>query len=36
MDLKQTREDSVDWIHLVYDRDKWWAAVNVVINPWVP
>jgi hypothetical protein len=25
----------VEWIHLVQDRDCWWALVNVVINLWV-
>jgi hypothetical protein len=22
----------VDWIHLAYDRDQWWAVVNTVMN----
>jgi hypothetical protein len=28
--------DEVDWIHLAEDRDKWHAAVNRVMNIWVP
>jgi hypothetical protein len=24
------------WIYLAQDRDKWQAAVNVVMNLWVP
>jgi hypothetical protein len=27
---------SMDWIHLAEDRDKWLAAVNTVVNFWVP
>jgi len=26
----------IDWIDLVEDRDRWWALVNVVMNPKVP
>jgi len=32
MDLKQVEWESVDWIHLPRDRDKWWALVNTVIH----
>jgi hypothetical protein len=36
MDLKEIKCEGVDWIHLVQDRDWWWALVNTVINLWVP
>jgi hypothetical protein len=36
MDLQEVRWDSMDWIDLNQDRDKWWALVNVVRNLWVP
>jgi hypothetical protein len=26
----------VDWIHLVWDRNHWWALVNTVLNLRVP
>jgi len=26
----------VDWIDLAWDRDKWWAVVNSVMNSSVP
>ena len=29
-------EGGIDWIDLVEDRDRWWALVNVVMNPKVP
>jgi hypothetical protein len=36
-DLKETRCEVVDWIHLAQDKDQWWAAaVNTVMNFWVP
>jgi len=25
-----------DWIHLVQDRNRWQALVNIVMNLWVP
>ena len=25
-----------DWINLGYDKDKWLAVVNTVMNLWVP
>jgi hypothetical protein len=25
----------VEWIHLAQDRDRWWAVVNMVMNPQV-
>jgi len=27
--------ESMDWIHLAQDRDKWWSLVNIVMNLWV-
>jgi hypothetical protein len=31
MDLNETGW-GVDYIHLIQDRDQWWAAVNTVMN----
>jgi len=28
MDLKETGWEGVDWIHLIQDRDQWWAPVT--------
>jgi hypothetical protein len=27
-------QEFVDWIHLVQDRDQWWAFVNMMMNLW--
>jgi len=35
-DLKEIRCEGVGWIHVVQDRDKWWALVNTVMNLWIP
>jgi hypothetical protein len=32
MDLRETGWESVDWIRLAQDRDRWRAAVNAVNN----
>jgi hypothetical protein len=36
MDLREIGFGDVDWIHLVQDRDRWWAVVNMVMNLRVP
>jgi type I site-specific restriction-modification system R (restriction) subunit len=36
VNLKQIRSDSVEWINLTQDMDKWQAVVKMVQNIWVP
>jgi hypothetical protein len=36
MDLTGTGYESVDWIHVVYDRDHWRAVLNKIMKLWVP
>jgi hypothetical protein len=36
MDLREIGWDSVDWIDMAQDRDKWRALVNMVLNLRVP
>jgi hypothetical protein len=36
MDLQEVRGASIKWIQLAYDRDRWWALVNAVMNLRVP
>jgi len=36
MDLQEVECESVDWIELPQDRDRWQTLVNVGINLWVP
>jgi hypothetical protein len=36
MDLREVGWKGVDWMHLIQDRDKWWAVVNTVMNLRVP
>jgi hypothetical protein len=33
MDCREIGWEGVEWIHLVQDRDWWWALVNMVMNP---
>jgi hypothetical protein len=35
IDLREIGWDSMDWIELALDRDKWRAFVNTVMNLWV-
>jgi hypothetical protein len=34
MDLKEVGWESMDWIYLAQDRDRWRALVNAVIYFW--
>jgi hypothetical protein len=36
MDFQEMGWESMDWIDLVEDRDKWWALLNTVMNLLVP
>jgi hypothetical protein len=36
MNLKEIIWESVDWIHLVQEREQWQALVNMVMNLRVP
>jgi hypothetical protein len=36
IDLKETKSDDVDWIHLAQDRNKWRTVINTAINFWIP
>jgi hypothetical protein len=36
LDLRETRWEVVDWVHMAEDRDQWWALVNMVMKIWVP
>jgi hypothetical protein len=36
MVLQELGCESIDWIDLAQDRDRWRALVNAVMNPWVP
>jgi len=36
MDLQKVEWGSTGWIDPAQDRDKWWALVNVAMNPEVP
>jgi hypothetical protein len=35
MDLQEVGWESMDWIDLVQDSDRWWSLVNAVKNLWV-
>jgi hypothetical protein len=32
MDLWRKGREGVEWMHLVQDRDQWWAIVNMLMN----
>jgi len=36
MDVREIGWKCVDWMHLVEDRDQWWALVKTVISIRVP
>jgi len=36
MDYRQVGWESMDWIELVQDRERWWALENAVMNLRVP
>jgi hypothetical protein len=36
IDPREIECESVDWIHLAQDRDRWWALLNMVMNFRVP
>lgn len=36
MNVKEMGWDNNDWIHVVQDKEKFWAHVNMVINLYVP
>ena len=36
MDLLKVGCGGMDWIKLAWDRDRWRALANVVMNLWVP
>jgi len=36
MDLREVRCESVDWMELAEDRNRWRALVNAVMNLRVP
>jgi len=36
MDLKERVCKDLNWMHLVQDRDHWWALVDTVLNLQVP
>jgi hypothetical protein len=36
MDIKEIEWEGVEWIHLAYARDQWWALVNMGMGLWAP
>jgi serine/threonine protein kinase HipA of HipAB toxin-antitoxin module len=36
MDLREIESESVDWMHLVQDRNQLQAFLNTVMNPDIP
>jgi hypothetical protein len=33
MDVREMGWGGVDWMHLAYSGNQWWAVVNMVMNP---
>jgi hypothetical protein len=36
VNVREIEWEVVDWIHLAWDRDQWWAVVSMVMNLRVP
>src|SRR5215510_7351690 len=36
MDLQEAGCGGMDWNELAWDKDRWWALVNAVMNLWIP
>ena len=36
MGHQEVREDSMDWINLAQNRDRWWSLMDAVMDLWVP
>jgi len=36
IDIRETGLEFVDWIHLVEDRDRWFALANTAMNIRIP
>jgi len=36
IDIQEVGCGGMDWIDTAWDRDRWWAFVNTVMNLWVP
>jgi len=36
VNLKKVGCESIDWIDLTQEKDRWWALVNAVMNLRVP
>jgi hypothetical protein len=32
MDLREIGWEVAGWIHLIQDKDQWWALVNAIMN----
>jgi hypothetical protein len=30
--LLAQKNNNIEWIHVVYDRNRWWALVNTIMN----
>jgi hypothetical protein len=36
MDLEYVGWEGMDWVAVAWDRDRWWALLNMVMNIRVP